>query len=75
MAWRSTVNNANGDITFAPITYTLRENGGKTYYYLLTEVNDHKANITYGQEQYLIKAEVSDKGFGNGPPERHDHLL
>lgn len=55
----STVNNANGEVTFAPITYTLSENGGKIYYYQLTEVDEHKANIDYSTEQYLIKVEVS----------------
>lgn len=54
----STVNNANGEVTFAPITYTLSENGGKIYYYQLTEVDEHKANIDYSTEQYLIKVEV-----------------
>ena len=46
----STVNNANGEVTFAPITYTLSENGGKIYYYQLTEVDEHKANIDYSTE-------------------------
>lgn len=55
----STVNKANGEVTFAPITYTLSENGGKIYYYQLTEVDEHKANIDYSTEQYLIKVEVS----------------
>ena len=57
-----TVNNAVGEITFGDITYTLANDHGKTYYYLLTEINDNKANITYSQEQYLIKAEVSAEG-------------
>ena len=55
----STVNNANGEVTFAPITYTLSENGGKIYYYQLTEVDEHKANIDYSTEQYLIKVQVN----------------
>lgn len=33
----STVNNANGEVTFAPITYTLEKDHGNTYYYLLIE--------------------------------------
>ena len=58
----STINNAAGEITFDDITYTLANDKGKTYYYLLTEKQDNKkANIDYSQEQYLIKAEVSYK--------------
>ena len=55
-----TVNNENGEITFADITYSLNnQDEGNTYYYLLTEVPDDTATITYSTEQYLIKVEVS----------------
>ena len=56
----STDNNMLGEVTFAPITYSLsNHNEGNTYYYQLTEVNDRKANIDYSTEKYLIKVEVS----------------
>ena len=55
-----TVNNENGEITFTDITYSLNnQDEGNTYYYLLTEVPDDTATITYSTEQYLIKVEVS----------------
>ena len=55
-----TVNNENGEITFADITYTLEKDHGNTYYYLLTEVPDNTTDtITYSTEKYLIKVEVS----------------
>ena len=43
------------------ITYTLDKDHGMTYYYQLTEEKGNTANITYSQEQYLIKAVVSAK--------------
>lgn len=55
----SAVNNAYGTITFEPITYTRENNANQTYYYLLTEQAGSQANVTYSQEQYLIKAVVS----------------
>lgn len=58
----STVNNANGEVTFAPITYTLEKDHGNTYYYLLIEDSSNankQKNITYSDEQYLIKVVVS----------------
>ena len=56
-----TVNNKNGEITFADITYSLaNQNEGHTYYYLLTEVPGNTTDtITYSTEQYLIKVVVS----------------
>ena len=63
----NTVNNAAGEITFGDITYTLANDHGKTYYYLLTEENDNTANIAYSQEKYLIKAVVSAEGTEKEP--------
>lgn len=57
----STDNKANGEITFADITYSLNNHDdGKIYYYQLTEVpGDSTDTITYSTEKYLIKVEVS----------------
>lgn len=74
----SAVNNAYGTITFNPITYTLDNNNGKTYHYLLTEDSsdaNKQENITYSDERYLIEVVVSATATNENPPDRHAHLL
>lgn len=66
----SAVNNAYGTITFNPITYTLDNNNGKTYHYLLTEDSsdaNKQENITYSDERYLIEVVVSATATNENP--------
>mgnify|MGYP000452991350 CR=1 FL=1 len=40
-------------------------NQAGTYYYTVSEVNNHKSNVTYDSIVYQIKIKMEDDGQGN----------
>jgi len=57
----SVANTAEGDVKFAPITYT----APGTYYYHVGEVTGTKGGITYDSNKYHVVVTVVDDGQGN----------
>lgn len=62
-ATATATNNVNGRITFGTIKFN-KNNEGKDYYYLMSEVHGSDSNIEYSQDTYLIKYTVKDNGKG-----------
>ena len=56
-------NNSNGEISFAPITYT-QADMGKVYVYTLKEINEAKPGYEYDNTVYTIEVKVIDNGDG-----------
>jgi len=56
-------NDADGKITFDPLTYKLAD-AGKEFTYTVNEVNDGKKGITYDGTVYTVTVKVTDNGDG-----------
>ena len=57
-------NDANGGITFSPISYT-QEDIGKTFTYTVKEVEGSLPGITYDADVITVKVAVTDAGNGS----------
>ena len=60
-------NDADGNVTFDPLTFTLADLGGeteKTFHYVVSEVNDGRQGMTYDETQYSVDIKVTDDGQG-----------
>ena len=57
-------NDANGKVTFSPISYSASDDG-KTFTYRIVEVNDGQPGVTYDTHTCLVEVRVADDGAGN----------
>lgn len=60
-------NDADGNVTFDPLTFTLADLDGeteKTFSYVVAEVNDGQKGMTYDSTQYSVDIKVTDDGQG-----------
>lgn len=61
-------NDADGNVTFAPITFTMADLGGKaeeTFHYVVCELNNKATGVSYDQTVYDVFITVTDDGKGN----------
>ncbi len=61
---QTVTNDANGNITFAPITYTLSDVESSPFTYTVSEVSGNLPGVTYDAAPVTVKVAVTDAGNG-----------
>ena len=55
-------NDADGNVTFSPLNYTLKDVG--THVYTVSEVQRENTEVTYDTTEYTVEVTVADAGNG-----------
>lgn len=59
---QTVANDADGNVTFSPLNYTLKDVG--THVYTVSEVQRENTEVTYDTTEYTIEVTVADAGNG-----------
>ena len=59
---QTVANDANGNVTFSPLNYTLKDVG--THVYTVSEVQRENTEVTYDTTEYTVEVTVADAGNG-----------
>ena len=59
---QTVANDADGNVTFSPLNYTLKDVG--TYVYTVSEVQRENTEVTYDTTEYTVEVTVADAGNG-----------
>ena len=59
---QTVANDADGNVTFSPLNYTLKDVG--THVYTVSEVQRENTEVTYDTTEYTVEVTVADAGNG-----------
>lgn len=59
---QTVANDADGNVTFSPLNYTLKDVG--THVYTVSEVQRENTEVTYDTTEYTVEVTVADEGNG-----------